>query len=94
MRVIKLNSFFFIPTCGLTLDIAPAGLETIVWPLESCWRPNLDWVLNGRLLELLSRVGLALVMWPGEHRVGWSPLRKYWLLGLGASEEVSDPIEE
>ena len=93
MRAIKLNSFSPL-TCGLTLDIAPAGLETVGWPLESRRRPDLDRALNGRLLELLprvARVGLTLVMWAGEHGVGGSPLR-HWLGCLGSSEEVSDPV--
>ena len=76
------------------------GLETVGWPLESSRRPDLDWALNGRLLELLTRVarvarvGLTLVMWnwSREHRVCWSSLRRYGLGCLGSSEEVSDPI--
>ena len=91
MGAIKLNSFSVL-TCGLTLDIAPAGLEAIGWPLESCRRPDLDWALNGGLLELLARVRLSLVMRSWVHGGYRSSLRGCG--GLGSSKEVSNPVQE
>ena len=82
----------FLLTCGLTLDITPARLEAISWPLESCWRPDLDRALNRLLLKLGARVRLSLVVRSRVHGRHGAALGRAGL--SGSSEEVSNSVKE